>query len=49
MLRNAEAYSEPCQTSKIELFPKIVNGWKSVKTVLSFTDALTNMNVSFSE
>ena len=23
-----EAYSEPCQTSKIELFAKIVNEWK---------------------
>ena len=23
-----DAYSEPCQTSKMELFAKIVNGWK---------------------
>ena len=24
----AEAYSEPCQTSKTELLAKIVNAWK---------------------
>ena len=23
-----EAYSEPCQTSKMELFVKMINGWK---------------------
>ena len=28
---HAEAYSEPCQTSKMELFAKIVNGFKSKK------------------
>ena len=26
--RYSEAYSEPCQTPKIELFVKIVSGWK---------------------
>ena len=25
--RNIEAYSEPCQTSKMERFAKIVNGF----------------------
>ena len=28
MMAKREAYSEPCQTSKIELFTKTVNGWK---------------------
>ena len=30
--RAAEAYSEPCQTSKIEYFAKIINGLKAVKS-----------------
>ena len=25
-----EAYTEPCQTSKLELFGKIANGWKQL-------------------
>ena len=25
---DAEAYSEPCQTTKMSIFTKIVNGWK---------------------
>ena len=29
LIRLAEAYSEPCQTSKMEHFAKIVNGLKS--------------------
>ena len=32
-LSNPEAYSEPCQTSKMDCFAKIVNGWKSLKAV----------------
>ena len=28
--QNTEAYSETCETSKVELFAKIVNGWKSL-------------------
>ena len=28
MMAKREAYSKPCQTSKIELFTKTVNGWK---------------------
>ena len=31
-LSNPEAYSELWQTSKLEYFAKIVNGWKSLKT-----------------
>ena len=30
-LSNPEVYSEPCQTSKMDCFAKIVNGWKSLK------------------
>ena len=26
----SEVYSEPCQTSKMECFAKIVSGWKSL-------------------
>ena len=26
----SEAYPEPCKTPKMELFVKIVNGWKSL-------------------
>ena len=32
-LSNPEAYSEPCHTSKMECFAKIVNSWKSLKAV----------------
>ena len=30
-IKRAEAYSDPCQISKIGLFPKIVNGFQSLK------------------
>ena len=26
----SEAYSEPCQTSKMDVFAKIINGWKQL-------------------
>ena len=32
-LRNPKAYSELCKTSKMDCFPKIFNGWKSLKAV----------------
>ena len=31
----AEAYSEPCQTSKMNLFAKIINGYKGEFKTLS--------------
>ena len=37
ILSKAEAYSEPCQTSKIEIFAKIVN---SLKPLTIFTEKL---------
>ena len=39
-LSNPEAYSEPCQTSKMDCFAKIVNGWKSLKAVNNSCKAL---------
>ena len=38
---NSEPYSEPCQASKMELFAKLVNGWKlfTVLTESSIIDA----------
>ena len=37
---NSEAYLEPCQTSKIDIFAKIINGFQSLTTFTesSFTD-----------
>ena len=29
-LNSAEVYSEPCQSSKIECYAKIVNGWQQL-------------------
>ena len=39
-LSNPEAYLEPCQTSKMDCFAKIVNSWKSLKVVNYFCKAL---------
>ena len=37
----AEAYLEPCQKSKIQLFAKIVNGWKLYPRSLTGSQAAT--------
>ena len=33
-LRFAEVYSEPCQSSEVELFAKTVNDLKTLKTIV---------------
>ena len=43
----SEAYSELCQTSKVDLFAKIVNGFK--KTIVKKNSVLEIFNIQDSE
>ena len=52
-IKNSEAYSEARQTSKLEFFVKIVNGWKSftifVKNIILKIDCTSDFSWQFLE
>ena len=42
-LKKLEAYSEPCQTPKMHLFAKIVNGFQTLKSDSHFPKKIFNL------